>query len=111
MSYVVSSGFSPFATYGCWKEVKPAAGELMVPNSQDSVVLNNDGYLTLKKKVRFRGWTEIVERDTRTATGLVESESSTDEKWLYRPRASETDGARYQQWLGWYLGDQDCPLW
>ena len=111
MSYVVSSDFSPFATCGCWKEGKTAAGDLMVPNSHDSVVVDNDGYFTLKRKVRFRGWTEIVERDTRTVTGLVESESCADENWVFRPRASETASARYQQWLGWYLGDKDCLLW
>ena len=71
---------------------------------------DNKWYLTRKKKVRFRGWTEIVEGDTSTASGLVEYESWQDTNSLYRPGASETAGASYQQWLRWYLGDKDCLL-
>ena len=49
--YITFSYFSPFAHYGCWKKVKAAAGVLTVRDRQDSGVVDNDGYLTLKKKV------------------------------------------------------------
>ena len=110
MNYVVGFYFSAFAPYGCWKEVKAAAGILTVPDGEDSGVVDNDGLLTLKKKVRCRGWTEIVEGHASTARGLVDCEPCVDENWLYRQSASETAGARYQEWLGWYLGDKVCVL-
>ena len=59
--------------------MKAAAGVLTVTHSQDSGLVYNDGYLSGKKDVRFRGWTEIVERDASTARGLVECELSQDE--------------------------------
>ena len=79
MTYVVSSYFAPFAPYGCWIEVKAAAGVLTVPDSQDSGMFDNNRFLTLKKEVRFRGWTEIVEGDASTASSLVECEPWQDE--------------------------------
>ena len=60
--------------------------------------------------MRFRGWTEIVEYDPSTASGLVECEPCKDENCLYRLSASETAGTRYQEWLGWYLGNIDSLL-
>ena len=99
MTYIVSCYFSAFAAYGCCKWVKAAAGVLTVPDSQDSNVVVNDGYLTQKKNVRFRGWTEFVDGDDSTASGLVECEPWQDENGLYRPSASDTAGARYQEWL------------
>ena len=69
MPYFVSSYFCPFAPY-CWsKDVKAWAGVLTVPDGQDSGVVDNDRFLTLKKNVRFRGWTEIAECDASTASG------------------------------------------
>ena len=59
MTYYVSSNCSPFAPYGWSKDVKALAGVLTVPDGQDSGVLHNNEFLTLKKEVRFRGWTEI----------------------------------------------------
>lgn len=97
MTYIVSYYFSAFATYGCWKGVKAAAGGLTVPDSQDSGVVDNDPYLTVMKKVRFRGWYEIVEGDASTASGLAECQAREDEPWLYRPSTSETAAARYQE--------------
>ena len=110
MTNVVSSYISPFAPHGCWKEVKAAAGVLTFPNGQDSGVVDNNRYLTLKKQVRFRGWTEIVEGDASTASGLVECVPWEDENCLSRPSVRETAGARYQEWLGWYVGNKDCLL-
>ena len=100
MTNVVSSYILPFAAYGCGKEVKAVAGVLTVPDGQDSAVVDNNRYLTLKKDVRFRGWTKIVEGDASSASGLVQCEAWEDEHWLCRPSASETAGARYQEWLG-----------
>ena len=74
MTYYVASYFSPFAPYGWSKDAKALAGVLMVPDGQDSGVVDNNGFLTLKKEVRFRGWTEIAECDASTASGLVECE-------------------------------------
>ena len=104
MTYVVSSYFSSFALYGCWKEVKTLAVVWMVPDGQQSGVVDSDMDLPLKRKVRFPGWTEIVEADASTACGRVECLSFKNEHGLYWPSTSETAGARYQQWLGWYLG-------
>ena len=59
MTYYVSSYFSPFASYGWSKDAKALAGVLTVPDGQDSGVVDN-GFLTLKKEVRFRGLTEIA---------------------------------------------------
>ena len=75
MTDLGGSYISPFAAYGCWKVMKDAARVLTVPNSQDSAVLDNDAYLTLKQKVWFRRWTAIAEGDARTPSGLVECES------------------------------------
>ena len=100
MTYYVSSYVSPFAPYGCSKDAKALAGVSTVPDGQDSGVVDNDGFLTLKKKVRFRGWTEIAECDASTASGVVECEPWEDENWLYRPSVGETEGTRYKQWLG-----------
>ena len=86
-------------------------GVLTVANGPDSSVVGNDGFLTLKKKVPFREWTKILETDACTASRLVECEPGEDEHWLYRPCASETAGARYQEWLGWYLRDKNCLLY
>ena len=74
MTYYVSSYFSPFAPCGWSKNAKALAGVLTVPDGQDSGVVDNNGFLTLKKGVRFRGWTEIAEWDASTASGLVECE-------------------------------------
>ena len=76
MTDVVSWYFSPFAPYGCCKEVKAAAVVLTFPEAQDSGEVDDDGFLNVKKKVRFRGWTEIVEGDASTACGLVQCEPS-----------------------------------
>ena len=51
-----------------------------------------------------------MECDARTAGDLVLCEPREDENWFYRPRSSETAGAHYQEWLGWYLCDTDCLL-
>ena len=64
-----------------------------VPDDQDSDAVENDSVLTLRKEVRFRGWTAIAHCDASTASGLVESESSQYENWLYRPSVGETVGA------------------
>ena len=74
MTYYVSSYFSSFATYGWSKDAKALAGVLTVPDGQDSAVVDNNGFLTLKKEVRFREWTEIAECDASTASGLGECE-------------------------------------
>ena len=79
MTYYVSSYFSPFATYTCSKDATALAGVLTVTDGQDSGVEDNNGFLTLKKVVRFRGWTEIAECDASTASGLVECEPCEDE--------------------------------
>ena len=42
---------STFAPYGYWKVVKAAAGVLTVPDGQDSGMVDNNGFLTLKKEV------------------------------------------------------------
>ena len=74
MTYYVSSYFSPFAAYGCSEDAKALAGVLTVPDGQDSGVVDNNGFRTLKKEVRCWGWTEIAECDACTARGLVECE-------------------------------------
>ena len=74
MTYYVSSYVSPFAPHGWSKDAKALAGVLTVPNGQDAGVVNINGFLTLKKEVQFRGWTEIAECDASTASGLVECE-------------------------------------
>ena len=79
MTYYVSSYFSSFAPYACSQDVKALAGVLTGPDGQDSGVVDNNGFLTLKKEVRFREWTEIAECDTSTASGLVECEPCEDE--------------------------------
>lgn len=73
-------------------------------------MVGNDGYLTPKIEVRFRGWTEITPCHASTATGLVECEHRVDEEWLYRPRVSETAGAWHKEWSTWYLSNKDCLL-
>ena len=110
MTYYVSSYCSPFAPYGCSKDAKALAGVLTVPDGQDSGVVNNNGFFTRKKEVRFLGLTEIAECDPSTASGLVECEPLENENWLYRPSVGETPGTRYKQWLGWYLSEKDCLL-
>ena len=110
MTYYVSSYFSPFAPYACSQDAKALAGVLTVPDGHDSRVVDNNGFLTLKKQVRFRGWTEIAECDASTASGLVECEPCEDENWLYRPSVGATAGTRYKQWLGWYLSEKNCLL-
>ena len=97
MTNYVASYFSPFAPYGWSKDAKALPGVLSVPDSQDSGVVYNNGFLTLKKEVRFRGWTEIAECDASTASGLVECEPWEDENWLYRPSVGETAGTPYKQ--------------
>ena len=83
---------------------------LTVPDGQDSGVVDDNRFLTLKKQVRFRGCTEIVECDASTARGFVECESWEDQNWLYRPTVDKKAGARYKQCLEWYLCDKDCVL-
>ena len=100
MTYYVSAYFSPFATYGWSKDAKALAGVLTVPDGQDSGVVDNSGFLTLKKGVPFRGCTELAACDASTASGLVECEPCEDENWLYRPSVGETAGPRYKEWLG-----------
>ena len=75
MTYYVCSYCSTVAPYGCSKDAKAWAGVLRVRDGQDSGVVDNDVVLTLKNEVRFRGWTEIAECDTCTASGLVDCES------------------------------------
>ena len=72
---------------------------LTVPDRQDSGMVDNNRFLTRKKGVRFRGWTEIAECDASTASGLVECEPREDKNCLYRPSVGETAGARYKS--GW----------
>ena len=72
MTYFGSSYCAPFAPYGCWKQAKALGGVLTVPDWQDSGVVYNNGFLTLQKEVRFRGWTEIAQWDASTASGLLE---------------------------------------
>ena len=74
MTYYVSSYFSPFAPYACSQDEKALSGVLTVPDGHDSGMVDNKGFLTLKKEVLFRGWTEIAECDASTASGLVECE-------------------------------------
>ena len=97
MSYVVCAYFSPFAPHGWSKNATAWAGVLAVPDGRDSGVVDSDGFLTLKKEVRFRGWTAIVERDGSTASVLVECESWENENWLYRPSVDETAGTRFKE--------------
>ena len=40
------------------------------------------------------------------ASSLVECGPCEDANWLYRPSVSETVGARYKEWLGWYLSER-----
>ena len=79
MTYYVSSYFSPFAPYACSQDAKALAGVLTVPDGQDSGVVDNNGCLTLKKEVRFRGWTEIPECDASPGSSQVECEPCQDE--------------------------------
>ena len=79
MTYYVCSYFSAFAPHACRQDAKALAVVLTVPNGHDSGVVDNNGFLTLKKEVRFRGWTEIAECDASTASGLVECEPCEDE--------------------------------
>ena len=110
MTYVVYSYFYPVATYGWSQDPKAWAGVLTVPDCIDSGVLDNNGFLTRKREVRFQGWTDIAVCDASTASGLVQFEPCEDDNWLYRPSLSETADARYKEWLAWYLGDKDCLL-
>ena len=110
MTYYVCSYCSTVAPYGCSKDAKAWAGVLRVRDGQDSGVVDNDVVLTLKNEVRFRGWTEIAECDTCTASGLVDCESWQDENWLYRPSVGETAGAHYEEWLVWHVSEKDCLL-
>ena len=110
MPYYVYYYFSPFAPYVCSTAATGLAGVLTVPDGQDSGVVDHSGFLTLKKGVRFRGWTEIAECDASTASGLVECEPWEDENWLYRPRVGKTADAHYKEWLGWYRSEKDCLL-
>ena len=71
MTYVFCSYLSSFPTHGWSKDAKGLALVLMVPDYQDWGVVDNDGFLMQKKQVRFREWTEIVECDASTASGLV----------------------------------------
>ena len=118
MTCVVSSDLCTLAPSACTKEVKAAAVVLTVPDAQDSGEVDDNGFLTLKKRLRFRRSTEIVQGDASTASSLVECEPWDHKNWLYRPSASETAGARYQAWWGWYLYDKDrllckqgCQFW
>ena len=111
MTYIVCCSFSPFAPYGCSKDVKAWAVVLTVPNCQDSAVLDNNGFLTRKKEGRFRGWTEIADCDASPESSLVGCEPSEDENCSYRPSIAETAGPRYKEWLGWYLGDKGSLSW
>ena len=79
MTYYVYSYYSAFAAYSCSKDAKALAVVLTVPDGQDSGMVDNNGFLTLTKEVRFRGWTEIAECDASTASGLVECEPCEDE--------------------------------
>ena len=108
MSDYVSSYFSPFAPYACTQNAKASAEVLTVPDGQDSAVLDNNEFLTLKKEVQFRGRNEIAECDASIASGLVECEALEYENWLHRPSVGETAGAPYKQWLAWYLNEKDC---
>ena len=99
MTYYGSSYFSPFDPHGCSNDPKAWDGVLTVPNWQDSGVTDNNRFLTLQKKVRFRGWTEMAECDASTACGLVECEPCEDENWSYRHSVGETAGPRYKEWL------------
>ena len=100
MTDYVSAYFSPFAGHGWSKDAKGLAGVLTVPDGQDSGVVDNSGFLTLKKGVRFRAWAKIPECDASTASGLVECDPCEDENWLYRPSVGETAGPRYKEWSG-----------
>ena len=110
MTYYVSSYFSPFAPYACSQDAKASSEVLTVPDGLDSGMVDNKGFLTLKKDVRFRAWTEIAESDASTASGLVECEPCEDENWLYRPCVGETAGPCYKEWFRWYLSAKDCLL-
>ena len=110
MTYYVSSYFSPFAPHACSQDAKALAGVLTVPDGQDSGVVDHNVFLTLKKEVRFQGWTEITECDASTASGLVQCETWQDENCLYRPSVGEAAGIRYKQWLRWHLSEKDCLL-
>ena len=110
MTYYVSSYFSTFAPYGWSKDAKALAVVLTVPDRQDCGMVDNNGFLTRKKCVRFRGWTEIAECNASTASVLVECEPCEDKNCFYRPSVGETAGARYKEWLEWYLSETDCLL-
>ena len=86
------------------------AGVLTVYDAQESGVVNNDGFLTQQKQVRFRGWTGIAECDPSTASDLVECESWEDENWLCRPSIGETAGVRYKESLACYPSEKGCLL-
>ena len=55
MTYYVSSYFSPFAPYGWSNDAKALAVVLTVPDGQDSGMVDNNGFLTMKEGIRFRG--------------------------------------------------------
>ena len=99
MSHVMYYYFCAFAPYGCWIKTKALGGILQVPDGRDTGVVNNDVCLTLKKEVRFRGWTDIVDCDTSTTSGLVVCDAWEDTNWLYRPSVGETASACYKKWL------------
>ena len=118
MTYHVSSYFSPFAPCGCSEDANALSEVLTVPDGEDSGMVDNNGFLTLTKEVRLRGWIEIAECDASTASGLVECEPCEDENWLYRPSVGETAGTRYKEWLECYLSEKDgllykngCQFW
>ena len=77
--------------------MKAAAGVLTVPDGQDSDMVDNNGFLTLKKEVPFRVCTEVAEWDASTASGLLECESWENENFVYRPGVRKTAGARYKE--------------
>ena len=54
MTNDISSYVSPFAPHGWSKDAKAWPRVLAVPYGQESGVVDNSGYLTRKKEVRFR---------------------------------------------------------
>ena len=51
MTYVVNAYLAPFATYGCSKDAKACAGVLTVPDWQELVLGDMNGFLTQQKHV------------------------------------------------------------
>ena len=100
MTYLIPCYFSSCAPCSGSKDAKPFARVLTVPDCQDSGMVDNDGFLTVKKEVRFRVWTEIAVCDASTVNGPGECEPCEDENWLCRAIVGETAGARYKEWLG-----------